>query len=343
MRWDPLRMDAAPPARGTTPALFARGAVTRRFDTPGFQGLTCHEVQARSALNRVPAASRVPFRWTVNPYRGCAHACVYCFARRTHAYLDLGTGEDFDRQIVVKVNVAEVLRRELAAPTWRGEHVAMGTNVDCYQRVEGRYRLMRGVLAALRDAANPFSLLTKSALVLRDLDLLRQAAAVTSVSASVSVGFLDETLWRRVEPGTPPPARRLDVCRRLGDAGLPTGVLMAPILPFLTDDEAALQATVAAIAAAGAAYVVPIVLHLRPGAREWFTAWLHRHHPELVPRYAALYRGGSYAARAYQDDVLRRVGELARRHGLATGAGRAAGDVPAPPRTPAYGEQLALL
>src|SRR5215467_3338978 len=179
--------------------------------------MTFYEVRAKSIISRVPAASRMPFQFTINPYRGCSHACVYCFARNTHTYLDLDAGHDFDTQIVVKTNAGELLRRELAAPTWRGEPIAMGTNVDCYQRAEGRYRLMREILAALRDFANPFSILTKGTLILRDLDLLRQAAEVTSVGLSMSIGFVDEGMWRSVEPGTPSPRRRLDVVKRLTD------------------------------------------------------------------------------------------------------------------------------
>ncbi|MEV4513496.1 intein-containing Rv2578c family radical SAM protein [Dactylosporangium sp. NPDC049525] len=242
-----------------------------------------------------------------------------CFARNSHTYLDLDAGHDFDSQIVVKVNAAEVLRRELAAPSWPGRHLAMGTNVDCYQRAEGRYRLMPGILAALRDHANPFSILTKGTLIARDLDLLSQAAAVTSVSVSMSIGFVDEPLWRSVEPGTPSPRRRLDVVRRFADAGFAVGVLMAPILPGLTDTPESIDATVAALAAAGAASVVPLALHLRPGAREWYQAWLAREHPHLAPRYRQLYGDGAYAGQAYQREVAARVRLACRRHGLPTG------------------------
>jgi DNA repair photolyase len=239
-----------------------------------------------------------------------------CFARKTHEYLELDSGHDFDSQIVVKTNVGEVLRRELAQPSWRGEHIAMGTNVDCYQRAEGRYRLMPPILEALRDAANPFSILTKGALVLRDLPLLEQAADVTDVSAAMSVGFLDEEVWRTVEPGTPPPQRRLAVARTLNEAGIACGVLMAPILPYLTDSDDQLEATVAAVAASGAPYVSPIVLHLRPGAREWWQAWLRREHPELLPRYRALYGDRSDTPKAYQHEITEKVRALADRYGV---------------------------
>jgi DNA repair photolyase len=242
-----------------------------------------------------------------------------CFARKTHEYLELDAGHDFDSQIVVKTNVGEVLRRELARPSWRGEHIAMGTNVDCYQRAEGRYRLMPPILEALRDAANPFSILTKGALILRDLPLLEQAADVTDVSAAVSVGFLDEEVWRTVEPGTPPPQRRLAVARTLNEAGIACGVLMAPILPYLTDSDDQLEATVAAVAASGAPYVSPIVLHLRPGAREWWQAWLRREHPDLLPRYRALYGDRSDSPKAYQHEITEKVRGFADRYGVGRG------------------------
>jgi DNA repair photolyase len=298
------------------PALFERGAVARTFDTPGFRGMTFFEVHARSVINRVPEASRMPFRWTINPYRGCSHACRYCFARRSHTYLDLDAGHDFDTKIVVKVNAPERVRAELAAPRWRGEHIAMGTNVDCYQRAEGRYRLMPGILAALRDAANPFSILTKGTLILRDADLLAEASEVTDVGLAVSVGCTDEDLWRVLEPGTPSPRRRLEVCAAFSDRGMPCAVLMGPIVPFLSDSPAQLAATVREAAQAGAASVSPIVLHLRPGAREWFFRWLGEHHPELIARYRGLYGRGAYAPKAYQRQVSERVRALARRYGV---------------------------
>ncbi|WP_433531179.1 Rv2578c family radical SAM protein [Micromonospora sp. CA-263727] len=347
MRWDNL---AAPPvgdapgraAPATPPLPLALpGAVVRTFDTPGFAGMTFYEVRAKSILNKVSGASRVPFEWTVNPYRGCSHACVYCFARNTHTYLDLDAGADFDRQVIVKVNAGELVRRELAAPRWRGAHIAMGTNVDCYQRAEGRYRLMPPIIEALRDFANPFSILTKGTLILRDLPLLRQAAQVTRVGVSFSVGLLDERLWRSVEPGTPSPRRRLEAVRQFADAGFEVGVLMAPILPGLGDSDESIEATVAAIADAGATSVTPLPLHLRSGAREWYARWLAGQHPHLLPRYRELYRSGAYAPQSYQRELTARVRIAARRHGLPRPERGDHRQLP-PPSVPAP-EQLSLL
>ncbi|MEV0907742.1 Rv2578c family radical SAM protein [Streptomyces hokutonensis] len=317
MRWENLTVESDGHSRTADVALFGADAVTTRtFDTPEFRGITFHEVRARSIINRVPGASRMPFEWTVNPYRGCSHACVYCFARKSHSYLDLDTGLGFDSQIVVKVNAPDLLRRQLGSRRWLGEHIAMGTNVDCYQRAEGRYRLMPGILSALRDHANPFSILTKGTLILRDLDLLVQASEVTDVGISVSVGFTDPALWRTVEPGTPSPERRLDAVRTLTEHGIDVGVLMAPVIPFLSDHPAQLRATVRAIAASGATSVTPLVLHLRPGAREWFMAWLGQHHPHLVRRYERLYAEGAYAPKWYQRRITRQVHDLAQEYGI---------------------------
>ncbi|MEU4687350.1 intein-containing Rv2578c family radical SAM protein [Actinoplanes sp. NPDC023714] len=268
-----------------------------------------------------------------------------CFARNTHKYLDLDAGHDFDTKVVVKVNAGELIRRELADPRWSGAPIAMGTNVDVYQRAEGRYRLMPEILAALRDHANPFSILTKGTLILRDLDLLRQAAEVTRVGLAFSVGFVDEEVWRSAEPGTPSPRRRLDAVRRLTDAGFAVNVLMAPILPGLTDGEESLDATVAAIAAAGATGVTPLPLHLRPGAREWYASWIAREHPHLLSRYRELFGKGSYAVRGYQDEITARVRMAARRHGLhRSEAAEARMVAPAEPsRGSVQADQLTLL
>jgi DNA repair photolyase len=239
-----------------------------------------------------------------------------CFARNSHTYLDLDAGADFDTKVVVKVNAPELVRKKLASPGWQGEHIAMGTNVDCYQRAEGRYRLMPGIIGALKDAANPFSILTKGTLILRDIELLAEAAQVTDVGLNVSVGFVDKELWRSVEPGTPAPERRLEACAALNDTGLRCGVLMGPVIPFLSDSPAQLEAAVSRIAAAGATQVTPIVLHLRPGTRDWFFGWLRASHPELVGRYLDLYGRSAYAPKAYQARISGQVRELADKHGI---------------------------
>jgi DNA repair photolyase len=282
----------------------------RTFDTPEFRGIECIEVEAKSVINRVPGGS-LPFDWTINPYRGCTHACSYCFARPTHTFLDMDAGRDFETKIVVKVNAPDVLRRELAARRWKGEHIAMGTGTDPYQRVEGRYQLMRGIIEALIDARNPFSILTKSALILRDLDLLVRAAEVAPVSAAFSIGTLDERVWRETEPGTPHPKARIEAVRTLTEAGIPTGVLMAPVLPGLSDRPEQLRAVVEAALEAGATHVSPILLHLRPGVREEFMPWLEEHHPDLVPRYTQLYRQ-AYGPKSERARLGSRVGALVR-------------------------------
>jgi DNA repair photolyase len=278
----------------------------RTFDTPEFRGIECIEVEAKSIINKVPAASQVPFDYTINPYRGCSHACVYCFARPTHTYLDMNAGRDFETKIVVKVNAPDVLRRELGAKRWKGDHIAMGTNTDPYQRVEGRYRLMRGILEALIDHRNPFSILTKGTLITRDVDLLVRAAEHAPVSAAFSIGTLDEDVWRDTEPGTPNPKARIEALSALVDAGIPTGVLIAPILPGLSDRPDQLRAVVEAALDAGASSVSPIMLHLRRGVREEFMPWLREHHPDLVERYERTYRT-PYGPKDARETLSRRV------------------------------------
>ncbi|GAA5166556.1 intein-containing Rv2578c family radical SAM protein [Pseudonocardia eucalypti] len=280
-----------------------------------------------------------------------------CFARNTHTYLELDPGDDFNRQVVVKVNAARVLERELRAPRWGREHVAMGTNTDPYQRVEGRYRLMPGIITALARWGTPFSILTKGTLLARDLPLLTHAARDVSVGAGVSIALLDRQLQASLEPGTPTPAARLDLVRRLADAGLSCGVMVAPVLPWLTDSTEALDALLAQIAAAGASGATVLALHLRPGTREWFMAWLAREHPGLVDRYQRLYARGAYVDRRYREALGQRVGPLLRRHGLARQAtsrglagderaGWPRGSLPGPragAETEVAGEQLSLM
>ena len=491
VRWAKQRLDAGD---GTLlPGMPSMRGLLRSVQVPEFPGVTLHEVLARSALNTVPDGSRMPFGYTINPYRGCLHQCVYClsgdtlvlmadggrrpisdlgvgdrilgteergtgrhyvetevlahwatvepahlvaladgtevvaggdhrflsgrgwtyvrdatagrgrrpyltgddrllgfgravgglaghrgvagtavdggpdlgvvevrdlglrmpmydittgtgdfvangvishncYARSTHEWLDLDSGRDFDTQIVVKTNLVEVLRRELAKPSWRREHVALGTNTDPYQRAEGRYRLMPGVIRALAASGTPFSVLTKGTLARRDVPLLAGAARDVPVGFGVSLGIWDEGLHASLEPGVPSPRARLDLVRAVTDAGLPCGVFLAPVLPGLTDRQADLDAVLGAIAAAGATGVTVVPLHLRPGAREWFSAWLAREHPSLVPRYRQLYRGGAYVPAEYRSWLAERVTPLLRRHGLDRHSGGQArgtgGDVP---------------
>ena len=254
-----------------------------------------------------------------------------CFARPTHAYINLNSFEDFEKTVVVKTNVVEVLRRELAKPSWKGEAVAMGTNTDPYQRCEGRYALMPGIIEALADNLTPFSILTKGTLITRDLDRLATAAERVPVTAAMTIGMLDDKVWRTSEPGTPSPAARLSAVKALNEAGIPTGVMLAPIMPGINDQPEQLAELVDRIAAAGATHITPIVLHLRPGVREVFWPWLREHHPELVGRYSSLYRR-SDAADDYRtsvtDFVAQQRQEAWRRHGKPAGANpwRSAGD-----------------
>lgn len=470
--------------------------------TPEFAGVTFHEVRARTVLNRVPDASRLPFRWTINPYRGCSHACVYCltgdtailmsdgrqkplaevrvgdtvigtertgrrrqyrptdvhahwsttkpavqivledgttlqaspdhrflttrgwqpvaeltladqfvgsaalrhlprharkrkvagvtvtsepglrvvsigpvgperemydittgtgdfiangvvshncFARGTHSWLELDTGTGFDSEIVVKVNAPDVAARELSRASWTREHVALGTNTDPYQRAEGRYRLMPGIINALAGSATPFSILTKGTLLRRDLPQLRAARRDVEVGLAVSVAICDEELHNRLEPGAPSPRARLDLVRTIRDAGFDCAVLLAPVLPYLTDSDEHLEIAVSRLAEAGATSISPIALHLRPGAREWYLAWLGRERPELVAAYQRLYGRGAYVTAAYGDWLTRRLQPLLERHGLgrpARGESRGIasdGDSPATEDRPGPGDQLTLL
>jgi DNA repair photolyase len=301
--------------------LLPLAGLVKSVQTPEFAGVTFHEVLAKSALNKVPASATMPFEWTVNPYRGCSHACVYCFARKSHSYLDFDSGADFDSQVVVKVNVAQVLRKELFKPSWQRPHVALGTNTDPYQRAEGRYRLMPGIISALADSGTPFSILTKGTLLARDIPLLQAAARRVKVGMGISLALLDATLAAAVEPGTPSPKARLALIEKLRDAGLPCGVMSMPILPWLTDSEESLDALFAALSAAGATGVTAGALYLRPGTREWFMTWLAREHPALVERYQRLYGQGAYAPKDYRQWLAARVNEAKRRHGFAGQAG----------------------
>jgi DNA repair photolyase len=298
-------------------------AAVRRFDAPEALDMRFYEVRAKSILNHVPERSQMPFRWTINPYRGCSHACVFCFARPTHKYLDFNPGRDFEREIVVKVNAPEVLRTELARPSWKREHVALGTNTDPYQWVEKRYRLTRGIWEALRDAANPCSILTKSPLLLRDLDLMSEIAARTTFTACLSIPTLDPRAWRDTEPHTPHPRARLEAVAELNRAGIPTGILVAPLMPGINDAPHQVEPLLRAAEEAGATSVGGIALHLRGDVRQVFMDWLGQARPDLVPRYRELYRNGANCP----VEERRRLTRLVRR-GDAPPAFRSHGHAP---------------
>jgi DNA repair photolyase len=292
MRWDELKTDHD--EQLALPGLEAAGRVIRTFDAPEALGIRFHEVHARSALNRVPEKSRMPFRYTVNAFRGCSHACTYCFARPTHEYLDMNAGRDFEREIIVKVNVPELLAAELKRPTWKRELVAFGTNTDPYQWAEGRYRLMPPMIEALAESGTAFSILTKSSLVMRDLDLLKKAARKIDVSVNFSVPTLEEKSWRETEPHTPHPRKRLEAVAQLNRAGIPSGILIAPLMPGINDDPKQVEKIIEIAEAAGATFIGGISLHLRPGVKQVFMDWLRTSRPDLVERYERLYEGRAY-------------------------------------------------
>jgi DNA repair photolyase len=310
MRWAQQTIDADETTR--LPGV-SGDAVVRHFDAPEALNTRFYEVRAKSALNRVPGGGRLPFNWTVNPYRGCSHACTYCFARPTHTYLDFNAAEDFEREIVVKVNVPEVLRAELARPTWKREHVALGTNTDPYQWVEKQYGLMRGIWEALRDAGNPCSVLTKSPMLLRDLDLMLQIKERTHFTACLSVPTLDEKAWRETEPRTPHPLKRLEALKTLTAAGIPTGILIAPLMPGINDSPEQVNRIVELADEAGAASIGGQALFLRGETRGVFMDWLRHKRPELVPHYEELYARRAYLRGSEKAHIERALPRRRRR------------------------------
>jgi DNA repair photolyase len=314
MRWSGQELTTD--QESALPGLARLSNLVRTVSTPEFAGIRFHEVLAKSALNRVPGESGMPFDWTINPYRGCSHACTFCFARNTHTYLDLDAGKDFDSEIIVKVNVAEVLAKELNRASWKREGVALGTNTDPYQRAEGRYRLMPGIIAALAESGTPFSILTKGSLLRRDLALLAEAGERVPVHLAMTIAVHDDELQKSVEPGAPTTKSRLDTVRAVREHGLDVAVFMMPVLPYLTDTRAHLDHALGQIREAGGTSVSYSALHLRPGAREWYLQWLQREHPDLVGKYAQLYAKGAYAPKAYRSWLAERMRPLLRKHGL---------------------------
>jgi DNA repair photolyase len=272
------------------------------------------EEPCKSALNRV---SGMPFSWSLNPYMGCAHRCTFCYVRAFELRADRPSGERYGHSIRVKVNVAEVLRKELRRPSWAGEGVAIGAATDPYQPAEGRYGLTRSCLQELAAVANPFSLITRNPMIVRDLDVLQEAASRAEVGVVFSVPTLDEEVWRKTEPGTPPPHQRLRALSKLVDAGINAGVGMAPILPGISDRPEQLEEVVRAAREAGATSIWANLLYLRPGTREHFLESLARDWPEELERYEQLYANRAYLPRKTAEPVRAEVAELRRRYGIA--------------------------
>jgi DNA repair photolyase len=282
---------------------------TRRADAARYQ-----EVRCRSALNPVKG---MPFEWTLNPYRGCTHACHYCYARRYHTQFELGADDEFASIIFVKTNFVEVLRRELEKPSWQGEYIAVGTATDCYQPIEGHYKLTRRSLETLCEFRNPAGVVTKGPMIVRDKDVLADLSRRAGCSVYISVPCVDEDVWRQLEPGTAHPLQRLRAVRELVDAGVRAGVLMNPIVPGLSSKPALMERTMKAIADHGARFVGCNVMFLEGGTRDHFMTWLSAEYPHLVNGYQQLY-ARKYAPSTYRNDVRSVFNDLRRKYGLNT-------------------------
>jgi DNA repair photolyase len=284
------------------------------FYTAGMAAVEYREEPCRTALNRVKG---MPFGWSLNPYMGCAHRCTFCYVRAFERRADRPADDRYGRTIRVKTNVVEVLRRELGRPSWKGEAVAVGAATDPYQPAEGRYRLTRGCIEAFAAAHNPFSLITRGPMIVRDLDVLQEAGRAADVSVTFSIPTIDPDVWRRTEPGTAHPRQRLRALRTLVEGGIKTGVGMAPILPGLSDRPEQLAAVVQAAREAGACGVWANLLYLRPGTREHFLECLSRDWPELLPEYEHLYAGRAYLPAGETTPVRAEVARLRELYGIA--------------------------
>ncbi len=305
--------DSRPSLRDVAEAVKAAGIdglpdAQRRADEARYQ-----EVHVKSALTQ---SIGMPFRWALNPYRGCTHACEYCYARKYQRHLELGTGDEFSSLIFVKTNLPDVLTREVTRRTWAHETVAIGTATDPYQPIEGHYKLTRRSIEVLTAARTPFSITTKGPMVVRDADLLAEASRHVSCHVYMSVASVDETAWSKLEPGTARPSQRLRAVKQLTDAGIEAGVLMMPLVPGITTLRSHIERTVCAIAAAGATFVGVNVAHLEEGVREHFFEFLAREYPHLLEGYQRLYVRG-YAPKPYANEIAAIARTTAERLGIA--------------------------
>jgi DNA repair photolyase len=284
----------------------------RRADQARYQ-----EVRCKSAMNR---AFGMPFNWTLNPYRGCTHGCHYCYARKYHKQFEMNADDEFASVILVKTNIVDVLRRELRRPSWTGELVALGSATDCYQPIEGRYKLTRGALEVLLEHRNPASVVTKGPMIVRDKELLAGLCALEGSNVYISVPCVDDGVCALLEPGTAPPRQRLRAARELAEAGVKVRILMSPIVPGFSSKPALIERTVAACAEYGVRLAGGNVMHLEEGARLHFFAWLEQERPELLEGYRELYRGKS-APEAYRKEVARIVTDARTRFNVASRPG----------------------
>ena len=278
-------------------------------------GAEVQEIRCKSLLNRLDIPS-FPFQWTLNPYRGCRHACRYCYARPTHEFLGFDAGREFEQRVFAKVNAPEVLRQELRSPKWKNEAIAIGTASDPYEPAETEYRLMRRILQVLCEFQTPASITTKGVLVRRDVDVLRELTRVADVRVNFSVGSIDDRVWKLTEPGAPSPVARLEAMQFLVENGVNAGVMMAPLLPGISDSTESIYDVAKAAAAHCARFIGANVLFLKPGSKEWFMPMLRETYPHLAPGYAKMY-AKTYAPRDYTNSVMKVVDQARRSVGLA--------------------------
>jgi len=303
-------------------------------EVPYMSRITYVSQPCKSVLNRVQG---MPFKWSINPYSGCSHACRYCYARAFYTRADRGTASQFDTQIYVKSNAPEVLRTELSRRSWKRELVVVGAATDPYQPAEGKYRITRRILEELADARTPVSIITKGPMVIRDIDLLTRLRDIAGVEVNMTIPSLDLGIWKALETGAPSPHARMEAVRRLVQAGIPTGIFMAPILPGISDAETTMTELMEAAADAGASYLIPIALRLMPGVREWFLPHLSRYFPHLCLTYCRLFQRTETPAR-YQQKTLGLARRLLRDLGLADRPPR----ISQPPVLAPQSEQLRL-